>query len=90
VSDCIAYIFLYYILAYIQHKGEVSVENNKDRRLFWAPYKTIPKMFQQDDTLVQYKNTVQECHLVGTFLELIHDARNLTKHSTQSEHHVEF
>jgi hypothetical protein len=26
--------------------------------------------------LQEIKNAVQECHLVGTFLELIHDARN--------------
>jgi len=29
VSDCILYIFLYYILAYIQHNKDVSLENYK-------------------------------------------------------------
>jgi hypothetical protein len=38
-----------------------------------------PKYVEQ---LAGYKNTVQKCHLVGTFLKLIHDARNdeLKKH----------
>ena len=40
VPDCIIYIS-YYILAYVQHKGDVSFANSKDRCLFWDPYKTL-------------------------------------------------